>query len=250
MKKISIFVLVLFLFFLTSCKKRETIDNAAETITYQDLKEEDFDVTKYELDEIPLVFVEKLSRITNFTKETKGETIAKKVIKYTQVIDSVYSEDSSGKHLVTISNSTLVKLYHEAYYKEDIISFKTKEKDEFSDITYEEYVKKYGFLPYGHNLEGYDITKDSIINIEKVEDYKYHLVIDGDKGSNNVKIQMKEFGNLSDYPSFSLVSIDITMKQDFTPISVHVYSEYEITHSFLGKTNCTQEYTVTYSINE
>ena len=61
---------------------------------------------------------------------------------------------------------------------------------------------------------------------------------------------MKEFGNLSDYPSFSLVSIDITMKQDFTPISVHVYSEYEITHSFLGKTNCTQEYTVTYSINE
>ena len=61
---------------------------------------------------------------------------------------------------------------------------------------------------------------------------------------------MKEFGNLNDYPIFSLIEIDLIIEEDFNPIKIMLKSEYEIDIAVLGKAKCVQEYTVTYEINE
>ena len=248
MKKISL-LMILVCLFLIGCKKQELEREEEKDKSYQDLKEEDFDVSKYALEEIPYVFVEKLSRLDNYTKHTVGNTVATKIISYNQEIDNVYTADNNSKHLLTKSTSSLVKVYHEAYFKDDIIEYKEKEKDEFIEISYDDYLAMYGYLPYGYNLEGFDLSKDSIIEISKVED-KYHLVLNGEIGSNNVKIQMKKFGNLKDYPVFSKVEMDIKMKDEFSPIEIHFYAEYEVTLALLGKTKCVQDYIVTYTINE
>ena len=98
-----IFLLENILLLLSGCKKDiEKIDNEEkQELNYQTLKENDFDVNKYEIEEIPFVFLEKLSRLDNYTKTTKGSTIAKKIITYTQVIDNVYNH--KDKHLITKS---------------------------------------------------------------------------------------------------------------------------------------------------
>ena len=250
MKKIIIIIFFSLLLLLSGCKKDiEKIDNEKkQELNYQTLKDYDFDVNKYEIEDIPFVFLEKLSRLDNYTKTTKGSTIAKKIITYTQVIDNVYNH--KDKHLITKSSSSLKNVYHEAYFKEDKISYKSKEKDEFSDISYEEYQSIYGYLPYGYNLEGFIISKESIKEISKVDNYQYHIVLDNEIGTNDVKIQMKEFGNLNDYPIFSLIEIDLIIEEDFNPIKIMLKSEYEIDIAVLGKAKCLQEYTVTYEINE
>ena len=247
MKKIII-IIFFSLLLLSGCKKDiEKIDNEKEQeLNYQTLKDYDFDVNKYEIEEIPFVFVEKLSRLDNYTKTTKGNTIAKKIITYNQEIDNTYIQNSTEKHLITISKSSLKNLYHEAYFKEDIISLKTKENDEFSDISYDEYQLTYGYLPYGYHLEGFVLSKESIKEITKVDTNQYHLVLDNEIGTNDVKIQMKEFGALNDYPSFSLIEIDIVIEEDFTPIKIILKSEYEVDIKILGKTKCTQDYTVEF----
>ncbi len=236
------------LFVLFGCKDNRRLDNEEnKEINYQNLLDADFDVDKYEIEEIPFVFLEKLARLDNYTKTTKGQTIAKKLITYTQIIDNVYNH--KDKHLITKSTSSLRNVYHEAYFKEDIISYKLKEEDDFSDISYEDYQSKYGYLPYGYNLEGYNISKESIKEIKKIEDCKYHIILDNEIATNDVKIQMKEYGNLNDYPIFSLIEMDIIMNKDFNPISIILKSEYEIDIPILGKTKCAQEYTVNYEIN-
>ena len=78
MKKILICVCVLLICFLASCSEKEQeakIDNdnnieSEEDNKYSLLSNDDFDVTKYDLNEIPLVFMEKLYRLENYKKTT------------------------------------------------------------------------------------------------------------------------------------------------------------------------------------
>ena len=114
-------------------------------------------------------------------------------------------------------------------------------------MTYDEYLSVYGYLPYGYHIEGFILGEESVLEITKIEDNKYHLVIDGEIGSANVKKQMRKFGNLTDYPKFSLVYMDITLNNDFSPVEIHFYAEYETSYQILGSIKCVQDYVVTYS---
>ncbi|MBO7078782.1 MAG: hypothetical protein J6W64_03120 [Bacilli bacterium] len=250
---LALIVVIFTLASLSGCKsKKSTIynDTDKEGHSYINLKDEDFIVDNFEIGEIPYVFIEKLSRISNYEKENIGQTNTKKIIDYTQSIHDVYTSTDKEKHLITRSTSTLVKLYHEAYYKDDIVSYRDKEKDEFVDVSTEEYKSIYGFLPYDKLLEGFILNDETIISVEKVEDYKYKVSIDGEKAGAYVKIQMKKHGSLSDYPTFYKVEITISMKDDFSPIDISLHSEYQITKPLFGQADCIQDYVVTYKISE
>ena len=258
MKKVLIFVCALLICFLASCSEKEQeakIDNdnnieSEEDNKYSSLSNDDFDVTKYEISEIPFVFVERLSRLANYKKETIGTTKAKVLITYTQKIHNVFEAFNDTKHLLTISSSTLVNVYHEAFFS-SVVSCKDKETDDFREVSIEDYINEYGYLPYGRNLEGFELTEGSIINIEMTsrsdDSYIYHIVLDGNVGSNNLKRQMVKFGNLNDSPNFTSVEVDVEMKKDFTPIKIMFKALYSVSYPVLGNTNCTQEYEVIYS---
>lgn len=254
MKKIGILVIVIIvLFFILGCKKQkqlEFINMDDENHSYIGLEEKDFLIDNFSIDEIPYVFLEKVSRLDNYKKETRGVTIAKKLIDYNQEIHNVYTADQNEKHLITRSTSTLVNVYHEAYYKDEVVSCKDKEQNDFGDISYDEYKSKYGFFPYDRLLEGFVLNEETIINVELIEQNKYKISIDGEQGGAYIKTQMKYFGGLSDYPTFSKVEITISIDNNFNPIEISLYEEYQVNKSILGKVNCIQDYVVVYKINE
>lgn len=250
-KLLCILIMALVCMMMVSCKKKE-VDKLSNTeLDKDDLGSYVYDVNKCELNDIPLVFISKLNTIDSYVKKTIGETIGKTIIKYTQTIDGTFTKTKDESHLLNLSGSLLVKLYHEAYYG-DNIKYREKEKNDFTVATRNEYLEKFGLIPDDNNLEGFVISKDNIISVEKleVEGCVYKVTLNGEIGGNNLKIQMKEFGSLSDYPVFSLVEITLYIEDDFTPIKVDFYSEYEVTTAVIGKIKCTQKYTATYTVEK
>lgn len=71
-----------------------------------------------------------------------------------------------------------------------------------------------------------------------------HLLF-SDIAANNVKIQMKTFGSLDEYLTFSKIEILLKMKNDFTPINLKLESAYK-TKKFL-EIDCTQSYEMIFS---
>ena len=219
MKKIMTFLVLFSLIFFVSCKeKEEETNNQEEEQTkekaeyihlFKDLKDEEFAIEAFKLENIPFVLMEKISRLPSYRKETKGETTASFLITYHQKIDDTYIKNEEENHLITISTSTLVDVYLEAYFKQENIEIRTKEDDDFSNMTYEEFKNKYGIFPYDYNIEGFQITKESLLSIEKLYNKDglnaYKIVIDGEIGSRNLKHQMQEYGSLKSEPVFSYV---------------------------------------------
>ena len=254
-KKVSYIFLILILVFLFSCQeKTDNIESPTidEIIKREDLKEEDFDVNKYENNDIPFIFLEKLSRLRNYEKETIGETTAKALITYTQKINNLYVSINEEKHLITRSNSLLVNVYHEAYFDNDGVRYKEKENSDFVKISTDEYIDIYGYLPDSYMLEGFVLSSESVISITKLDSdyYKYEIVLNGEIGSSALKKQMVKYGDLSANPVFSSVVITITIKEDFTPITIELSSDYQVEYNVLGKVNCHQNYIVTYKFYE
>lgn len=249
MKKVLICLFVILLsLFLLSCKKKEALEKEEEqSYDYTSLKDEDFIVSNFTLEEIPFVFMERVERLSSYTKELKGETVAKKVIKYTQEIESTFSKDEM--HIVTISNSFLVKDYHEAYFGGDLVRYREDSSSEFIESRMDEYLNIFGTLPYGYSIEGFVLSKESILSIEMKEINTYHLVLDNVIGTNNVKIQMKKHGGLNDYPSFTLIEIDLVIEDDFSPVKIILHLEYDVNMNVLGKVSCVQDCVITYTLN-
>ena len=262
-KLIIIFSLFLVLFLFVSCKKEEPIETKKEEniiqeediiFPYESLKDEDFDIEKFDLNDIPLVFMEKLYRLNNFKKTTVGETTAKLLITYHQSINDCYIKNNDENHLLIRSESTLKKVFHETYFYQDEIKYRKKDSDELEKISYDDYLNIYGILPFERNLEGFIVSKNSIISVIQEENdngyYEYKVLINGEIGSQKIKQRMKTFGDLDDYPIFKNVEITIIMKKDFTPVEIHMNANYNIKYPILGKMNCNQEYVSKYEFND
>ena len=56
---------------------------------------------------------------------------------------------------------------------------------------------------------------------------------------------MKKSGGLDDYPTFSLIEMNLKIYSDFTLVSIELHSEYKAKK--LINTDCKQNYTVTFS---
>ena len=254
MKKLSIIILFIICFTFIACKENISdtgTDIVEESKTdYASLKDEELVISNFEIDQIPYVFLEKLERLSSFKKHTVGSTTAKIIIKYTQTIDSLYIKNDEEKHLVTNSNSTLVNVYHEAYYERDYIRYRESTDNDFTSLTRDEYKDIYGVILDEARLEGFILNSDTILEVSKIdsEEYNvYQIIIDGNLAGAEAKKQMKEYGNLSSLPEFSYVCITITIEDDFTPVKIDFVSDYKITLALLGSGNCHQEYEVTYS---
>ena len=255
MKKQIIALLILTPMMLVGCKKqeslsRETISTTSEstsesqTTTTSESEPTASTLTDDQLPLFPSLFVKKLSSFNTYKSETAGETktsMANQSINVT-VIKGDYS------YLLNESHSLFVNTVHTAYFhKEEAVS-----KDQggsFAKSALSDYLSKYGTYPLDYAIEGYTITNESVKSVTRMEsesDYKFKVVFDKDKSTNNVKIQMKQFGNLGDYPSFTEDTVmEITVKNDFTPVSLSLVSKYKA--NFILDVDCEQVYTVTYS---
>ena len=202
------------------------------------------------LNEFPLYFLRKLAGFTSYKAVTQGKTSAEilgGLIKVDQSID-VTAIKSDYSYLINESHSDMVNTVHIAYYHNDKAVYKDND-GEYQVSSINDYLDIYGTYPLETAIEGYTITGESIKSVTRIEsetDFKFKVVFDKEKATNDVKIQMKKFGELDDYPSFTDDTImEITVKKDFTPVNLVLTSHYKATK--IMESVCTQNYTVTYS---
>ena len=196
--------------------------------------------------------MKKLSNYTSYKSETHGSTKAKVSIlgipiETEQSID-VEVVKGEYSYLKNESHSSLVNTVHTAYFHDkDVVS---NNGNGYSKTTLSEYLNTYGTYPFDNAIEGYTISENSITSIENIseqgaENYKFKIVFNTENCTNNVKIQMREFGGLDDYPVINKVEIVLTVQNNFTPISLDLESDYVAKKGM--ESSCHQAYTVTFS---
>lgn len=196
-------------------------------------------------------YMKKMASLSSYKAVTSGSTKAKILfIETTQTID-VTSIKSDYCYLKNESHGA-VDSVHEAYFHKNATVVKNQGESDFKELTRDQYLDSYGVDPYGYNIEGYSIRSEAVTSISKAEGegHAFKLCFDPDKATNNVRIQMKAFGGLDDYPAFSKIEVTLHVAYDFAPIKYEVLAEYKAKR-FGMETDCHQEYTVTFSsLNE
>ena len=195
---------------------------------------------------VPL-YMGKLESFSSYRSETHGSTKAKVwFIESTQTID-VLSIKGDYSYLKNESHGS-VDSVHEAYFHEKKTLVKNLGEDKFTVKTMDEYLAAYGVNPHGHSIEGYSLAGDAINSLIRAEGEGnlFEISFDPEKATNNVRIQMKAFGELDDYPVFSSIKITLKIQDDFTPITYQVQAKYKA-KKWGMESDCHQEYTVTFS---
>ena len=245
----SLFVLGLL---LTSC------NGGNPTPQQEDPKEEEpqiiegrkaSDLSGDELKLLPKYIVNRLSSYDSYKAVTKGSTVAN--VLFIETIQSIDAEAIKGKdysYYRNESHSDIVNTTHVAYFHDNKTAFKNNGESNYQISTLADYSKTYGVYPFGECIEGYSISYFAVLDVKRLdneEDYKFQISFDPLKATNDVRVQMKAFGGLDDYPTFSDIKMTITVKEDFTPTVLSLESTY--TAQKLIQSSCKQSYTVTYS---
>ena len=223
-------------------REEESIEQPTSTLV-GDLEENDY----YQL---PVNLVCKLYSSKSYKAITLGssETNVPLVGDVTQKIDALAIKGEYSYFYNSSSSSTYTS-EHEAFYYNDQAVYKNKNDKKYTTSSLRNYLNKYGIFPFGLSIEGYKVSRSSITSITKLPDegdyYRFKIVFDKDKATNNVRIQMKALGDLTDYPVFSEIEMVLTIENDYTPIKIDFSAKYK--SKKVVETSCHQQYTVTYS---
>ena len=234
---------------MLGCKKEEPKQRESEApidVIIPDTQEGEIEEKDYK--KIPSYLYSKMTTYSSYQSVTKGQTLSDFLgSKITQSIDAtaIKGEYSYMKN----ESKGMVNTVHEAYYKNQKAVYRDKNSGDFSKSSIEDYLNIYGTYPFDTSIEGYLINEDSIKSVEKISHenstYIFKVIFDEEKSTNNVKIQMKKFGGLDEYPVFSLIEMTFTFSEDFTLKTIDLHSKYKAKKIF--STDCEQTYTVTYS---
>ena len=248
MLKRRLMLLMLIPFTLIGCKKKDDKSRESDAPIDVDTSTPIDEIEEKDYKKIPSYIYAKMNDYHSYKAVTSGQTVSDSLIKVTQSIDvtTIKSEYSYTKNE---SHSDLVNTVHEAYYKDDKVVYRDKSSGNFSTSSLEDYLNTYGTYPFDAAIEGYSISEESLLSVTKVSKdgntYVFKAVFDNEKSTNNVKIQMKKFGGLDDYPIFSLIEMNFTINSDFTLSKIDLHTQYKAKKVF--RTPCEQTYTVSYS---
>ena len=234
---------------LTGCGKTETppLITGTDTVITSAKK------TAKDLEAQTAVFAAlgKLESSISYTSESSGTVVAKKgFISYNQV--SVTKNYKHGDEFFSdnVSESAFVKLKHEVFYKNGGVAYRVS-GGEIVNAKLADYKEVYGVTPH-KLLAGHVFNQETILSVklESVKNglYTYSLVLDKDGANVLLKRQMKEFGNLGGYPSFTEnTKAKLVIKEDLTPVTYSYESYYKISVAVLGNMDCTEKNSISYS---
>ena len=221
----------------TSNEVSSEIEGESTTSIFLPPTEEDF-VNRY---------LAKMSSYNTYKAVTKGSTTAKVLfIETSQSIDVTLIK-SEYSYLLNESHSSFVNTVHKAYFHNNNVVYKDND-NEYKLDALSDYLNTYGVYPFDPTIEGYICSDTSITSVEKLEvetGYAFKISFDVEKATSNVRIQMKAFGGLDDYPSFHSINISVYTKDDLTPDYLEVNAEYNAKKGI--DSACVQNYKVTFS---
>lgn len=199
-----------------------------------------------------IAYMKKLNNIDFYESSTTGQTKAKKgFITYNQDIVSKTIKNNDQYYYESNSKSAFVNLTHKAYFSLDKVRY-MHNSDEVKEITMDEYRDNYGFTPCEESIGGYIVNEDTIISCQSEKINGNVLIkfqLDSVKSAKNMQVQMKEFGSLSNLPTFNSISFELTLDSEEQPISLFNTAEYKISVALLGEMNCVQNITTIYNFD-
>lgn len=245
MKKLYLAVIALTILCLFGCTTEEPDDK-------EDNKGSNVVENNGDAKDLIYAYIRKLNEKEFYESDTTGHTKAKKgFISYNQEITSKTIKNNDQYYYESNSTSTFVNLTHLAYFSDDKVRYSHNTKD-VKESTVDEYRKTYGFTPFDDSLGGYIVNDETLLNYNKEvvdNNIKITFQLDCDKSSNYMKVQMKEFGSLSNLPTFNSITFELMLDSDNQPISLVNIAEYKINIAILGEMNCVQNITTTYNFD-
>ena len=234
----------------TPVTKTETVTTTSgDTITTTKEKEMLVsDIKENEYNKLLDYYFQKLRSFKSYKAITSGKTSTQVLFISTDQSIEVTLIKSDYSYMINESHSSLVNTVHEVYFHNNKALYKDNNAEDFTLLSLNDYLSIYGVYPFDYALEGYLTGEGCILNITKLEseeNYKFKFDFSPVLATNNVKIQMKKFGDLDDYPIFSDISIVLSLKNDFTPVSIELESHYKAKK--MVETDCHQKYTVLFS---
>ncbi len=253
-KRISIILLSIvaalsFSVFFTACGETETPPAVTGEDTVLVVKKK----TAKDLSETDAVFAAlgKLSSYSTYKTESSGKAVASKgFITYTQNTTATAYKHGDEYYSDTLSESSLVKVKHEAFYKGDGVAYRIS-GGEIKNATLADYKSVYGVTP-AKLLSGHIFNQETLAAASLVGSddglYTYALVLEKDGANALLKRQMKEFGDLGGYPSFKeSTRATLVIKEDLTPVSYSYESKYSISVAVLGSMDCVETNEIKFS---
>lgn len=236
-----------------ACTKEEqpTLD-PSDNSTVVDTDKKPSEIT--DAKEVAFAFMQKQSELKSYQIDTTGTTVAKSLISYTQNISNLTIKNGADYFQQATSSSALVKMEHQAFVNGDKVAYRNALTGDLLTAAKTDYTDVYGITPDQTAIGGFVINENTLKSASKVEGealtYRFDVDV-SDSATSNMKRQMKEFGGLKGYPEFTSVRLTLTIKDDWTPVSLAVEADYNIDIAVLGKTSCTQKLESTYSkVNE
>lgn len=235
------------------CANGNPIETAGESTIIETVKTSP---DKMNATDVAYAYLGKQKQFGSYKMETSGTTKAEKgFIKYEQALYSTTLKNGNEYFQQSQSNSDFVKMSHQSFAKGDKIVYRNALSGNLNVSAKKAYKEVYGISPDDVALGGYIMNAKSIKFAEKTAEkdgiLTYRFVLDGKEAGNNAVRQMKEFGGLNGYPVFESLTLYLTLKNDWTPVTLVVESKYNISINVLGNLSCTQKITSTFSkINE
>lgn len=192
----------------------------------------------------------KLRKASTFTASVTGKTVAQKgFITYEQTIDNALIKHGDEFYSCSQSSSLFVNMKHEAFVKNGKVAYRNN-GETIKLATEADYAKVYGVVP-GDGIDGHILNDDTIVYSKYVGEsdglYTFEYGVHQTEGSAAMRKQMKEFGGLSDLPEFKDSShLTLTVKKDWTPVSLVSEEQYSISVAVLGAMDCKQTLTCTF----
>lgn len=252
-KSFLILSLLISFLILVGCNQNEVLKPVEPTNQEENKEEETKIVSDFNDDyDIVVYYINYLKTIYSYEIEETGATVASSgSFSYTQNITSSVIKNNEEYTFINDTSSLFVNNKHEAHFKGDNVSYKNSSDDDFIDTTFAEYKNKYGATPKDISLFGAIITKEAVKSINKTYDeetkrYSVEVNLDGNIAGTNMKIQAKEFGSLSEYPTYNSLVMTFVIDESFVPYSATIQSNYNISVFLLGEMVCNQTLNETF----
>ncbi len=236
--------------FITGCASADVDEDGyvSSDAIVKDLKNEP---DKYDGETVVFAALGKLEDFSTYESYSSGSSSAKKgFINYEQITSGHAIKHGDEFYVSSVSDSAFVHLNHEAFYKADKIAYR-EDGGSIKNTEKADYKNVYGVTPdkllTGHVFNRETIKSATLLSSENGE-YTYEVILYGDKANCLMKKQMKMFGKLSAYPSFSSdVTLNLVVKADFTPVSAEYSLGYDVEVPVLGSVSCEEQNKVVFS---
>ena len=144
----------------------------------------------------------------------------------------------SGESFLYVSRSTsfLKKTANQIFIENDTVL--VREGDANTDV-YEDAVAKYTIAEYlkeygtdFRELSNYELNESTITSAELVSEtdgiYTYRYGINVETAVDAYRVNMYKMGGLNELPTFSKSTLEVSMTEDFMPVSVKQIDEYTV----------------------